>query len=1016
MAKEQKFYDTLQNIFIGAKIEGQGGFVNLMRIKSNYYQKIEKFLKDDIEKVLEKYPSFREELFDKLYSFFSRYFTESGSIYFNSTPFHNNIYEKVYTDDRDVILFWKTQMLYYVKTDRIFRSMPIEFDDYKFYFDASTIENKKANEKRSLIYELKEVKEDKTIVFNVYYSEKGRVTKTEDILKELKKKNIKIDEEQLERAFRIFEKQSEVDFFINKNAKAFLQEQFKLWSYQYFWEGAKEWTADRVNQLQKLKDIAFKIIDFVSQFEDELVKIWNKPKFVKNSNYVITLDRIYQNLPSDRVAGGVPKWYELPFNPNLKERARELRKADNLAEIIFWKQVRNKQFLGLDFDRQKIVGNYIVDFYCKELGVVVEIDGDSHNEKMEYDAERDEYLKSLGLKVYHVRAEDVLNNIEGVMKFLETELTPLTPLQEGNVTPLTPLQEGNLVEKIFNHPNINEQIKEWQELGIVDESFRVSDVFEEDLMGKRLSEKYKHLPIDTKYFKDLEIEILSQFDDLDNSLDGWLIKSENYQALNTILPKFKEKVQTIYIDPPFNLDSSDQFLYRTNYKDANWATLLENRLRIAREWLNEKGSIFVRCDYNGNWIVRCLLDEIFGNLLNEIQVSRISKKGFNANRYPSANDHIYVYSINDNPFFNVLRIEKKSEKEKWHSMDSMSGGRGTGEPRIILGELRYPPKNRVWTFSQERIYEMEKQGLIKLNSKGKPIYKVLAQDGEPLDSNWTDIPGYSSTTEFATENSEKLLDRVIRTGSNVGDFVFDFFLGSGTTTAVAHKLGRKWIGVEMGEHFYTVVLPRMKKVLAYDKSGISKELKTPRQTSSDTPLQEGDNTPLSPLREGNNTPLAPLQEGIYEGGGFFKYYELEQYEETLANTVYENHDLFIIGNKSPYEQYVFMKDEKMLRALETNYEINKVKVDLSKLYENIDIAETLSNLTGKWIKKITPRQTSSDTLQEGHNTPLSPLQEGDNTPLTPLQERNYEVEFEDGTIVNTKDLDYTKIKQLIWWE
>jgi very-short-patch-repair endonuclease len=287
-----------------------------------------------------------------------------------------------------------------------------------------------------------------------------------------------------------------------------------------------------------------------------------------------------------------------------------------LAEIIFWKQVKNKQFLGLDFDRQKIVGNYIVDFYCKELGVVVEIDGDSHNEKMEYDAERDEYLKSLGLKVYHVRAEDVLNNIEGVMKFLETELTPLregnvtplTPLREGNVTPLTPLQEGNLVEKIFNHPNINEQIKEWQELGIVDESFRVSDVFEEDLMGKRLS----HLPIDTKYFKDLEFEILSQFEDLDNSLDGWLIKSENYQALNTILPKFKEKVQTIYIDPPFNLDSSDQFLYRTNYKDANWATLLENRLRIAREWLNEKGSIFVRCDYNGNWIVRCLLDEIFG--------------------------------------------------------------------------------------------------------------------------------------------------------------------------------------------------------------------------------------------------------------------------------------------------------------------------------------------------------------------------------------------------------------------
>ena len=292
MTKEQKFYKALQDVFIGAKIEGKGGFVNLMRIKSNYYRKIEELLKQDIENALQQYPAFRDELFEKLYSFFSRYFTESGSIYFNSTPFHNNIYEKVYTDEKDVILFWKTQMLYYVKTDRIFRSLPVEFDGFKFYFDASQIESKKANEKRSLIYELKEIKEDRTIVFTVLYSEKGTKTKQDEILKAIKRKGIAITEEQLERAFRVFEKQSEVDFFINKNARAFLQEQFKLWSYQYFWEGAKEWSTDRVNELQILKDIAFKIIDFISQFEDELVKIWNKPKFVKNSNYVITLDRI----------------------------------------------------------------------------------------------------------------------------------------------------------------------------------------------------------------------------------------------------------------------------------------------------------------------------------------------------------------------------------------------------------------------------------------------------------------------------------------------------------------------------------------------------------------------------------------------------------------------------------------------------------------------------------------------------------------------------------------------------
>jgi adenine specific DNA methylase Mod len=799
MTKEQKFYKALQDVFIGAKIEGKGGFVNLMRIKSNYYRKIEEILKKDIETALKSYPSFRDELFDKLYSFFSRYFTESGSIYFNSTPFHNNIYEKVYTDEKDVILFWKTQMLYYVKTDRIFRSLPIEFEGFKFYFDALKIESKKANEKRSLIFELNKIHEDGTIVFDVKYSERGTKTKQDDILKAIKKKGIAITEEQLERAFRVFEKQSEVDFFINKNAKAFLQEQFKLWSYQYFWEGAKEWGTDRVNQLQILKDIAFKIIDFISQFEDELVKIWNKPKFVRNSNYVITLDRI--------------------------------------------------------------------------------------------------------------------NKIE-------------------------------LIEKILKHKNINEQIKEWQDLGIVDKNFKSNDIFTIDLIDKHLSEKYQHLPIDTKYFKDLELEILSQFDDLDNQLDGWLIKSENYQALNTILPKFKEKVQTIYIDPPFNLDSSDQFLYRTNYKDANWATLLENRLKFSKDILKNSGSIFVRCDSNGNWIVRFLMNETFdNNLRNEIAVKRTRTLKGESGRFHTAWESLYFYGKSEDTLFNGFRKLKPESEWEWVEMH-LPGTRKDEELlyRNFFGKRIKAPEGRRWALSQEALNDAISKGLVKMDEQtGMPKFFTK---WETLGSNWTDVSGYSPTHGFTTENSEELLQRTIESTSNKSDLILDFFLGSGTTTAVAHKLGRKWLGVEMGEHFYTIVLPRMKKVLAYDKSGISKEVKE------------------------------------YQGGGFFKYYELEQYEEALANCKYEDGDLFQVPGRSPYQEYVFMKDEKMLKALEIDYENNKVNVDLSKLYPSIDIAETLSNLTGKWIKKI----------------------------------NDDEVEFEDGAKINTKDLDYKLIKPLIWWE
>src|SRR4030066_1889124 len=181
MTKEQKFYNALKDVFIGAKVEGESGYINLMRIKSCYYEKgVFPRLREDIEKALKSFPHFRDELFDKLYTFFSRYFSESGSIYFRYTPLHQNVYEKVYTNDKDVMLFYKTHMLYYVKTDRLFKNLEVGIDGQKFFFDVSTLEHKKANEKREIIYSFKEKRKD-TLVFAVAYSEKGKKTKTDDI-------------------------------------------------------------------------------------------------------------------------------------------------------------------------------------------------------------------------------------------------------------------------------------------------------------------------------------------------------------------------------------------------------------------------------------------------------------------------------------------------------------------------------------------------------------------------------------------------------------------------------------------------------------------------------------------------------------------------------------------------------------------------------------------------------------------------------------------------------------------
>jgi adenine specific DNA methylase Mod len=816
---EDRFYESLKDIFIGVKVEGISGYINLMKIKSVYFNKIFLLLKKEIEEKLKEFEEFKEELYNKLYSFFKRYFSESGSVYFVSTPFSESIYEKVYTDKEDVGLFWKTHMLYYVKTDRIFNSITIETDGFKFFFDVSKLEHKKAWEKKELIYELKEVRKDGTISFYVMYSEKGRKTKTSEIVKKLREKGIRLHEEVLEKAFRIFEKQSEVDYFINKNAKQFLKEQFDLWLYQYVYTDETQFTEKRIKQLKVLKEIAYKIIDFISQFEDELVRIWNKPKFVLNSNYVITLDRVAR--------------------------------------------------------------------------------------------------KDGGIKV---------------------------------------------IEKIFKHKNFEMQVEEWKNLEIVDKNFKPNDIFTQTLNGKAINEKYKFLPIDTKYFKDLELEILSLFDNLDNELDGWLIKSENYQALNTILPKFKEKVQTIYIDPPFNKKQDADYFYTVKFKDSTWITMLENRLRLAKDLLKDTGSIFVRCDYNGNMYVRLLMNEIFGNFQSEIILRRDTKP---AKYIGSETESLFFYSCSDKLIFNkdILKREVRNYVE-FHS---------PGEPNnkndayiVINGEKYYPPKGRHWSISKEKIYELLRKGEIKLKEKNyidilgrlnKFIPVRLENEYLLLTNNWTDIHGYGKITDdmlnnyFQTENSEILLKRVIESTSNEDDLVMDFFLGSGTTTAVAHKLKRKWIGVEMGEHFYTIVLPRMKKVLAYDKSGISKE---------------------KDVKEKYNKNNA---------GGFFKYFELEQFEQTLRNVKYASDDPFLAPGEDPYNQYIFMRDLKLLEALEVDYKNNKIKVNLSKLYDNIDIAETLSCVLGKMIKKIT----------------------------------RDEVEFEDGTKVNLKDLDYKLIKPLIWW-
>jgi very-short-patch-repair endonuclease len=154
------------------------------------------------------------------------------------------------------------------------------------------------------------------------------------------------------------------------------------------------------------------------------------PRSTDNSSH--SREVLSENSPSaEGVAFDVGEWqgrfplrklWDLPYNPLLKERARELRTQGILSEVLFWNMVKNKQILWLDFDRQRIIGNYIVDFYLSSLGMVFEIDGSSHDDKVEYDANRDEFLQSLGLQVIHILDHDVKKNIEWVMHIVRESI------------------------------------------------------------------------------------------------------------------------------------------------------------------------------------------------------------------------------------------------------------------------------------------------------------------------------------------------------------------------------------------------------------------------------------------------------------------------------------------------------------------------------------------------------------------------------------------------------------------
>ena len=319
-----------------------------------------------------------------------------------------------------------------------------------------------------------------------------------------------------------------------------------------------------------------------------------------------------------------------------------------------------------------------------------------------------------------------------------------------------------------------------------------------------------------------------------------IVQGDNLQFLKTcyldqdplIKGKVKGKVKLIYIDPPFGTGDeygggSGAMSYSAKVMGAEFVEMIRERIVYLREILAYDGIFFMRIDHHFSHYLKLILDEIFGknNFQNEIIVNRIKKNVTKQGRQsiPTATDSLFVYFRSDQSGF--VTVFKSLEKEKpgyWHAMDS-AGIRYPRE-RTFFGKVMLPPPNRHFTFTQDRIDGMIERKKLRLNpNTEKPEYWVDPKNETALDTNWTDISGYTFSTGYPTENSEKLLERIINCATKENDLILDCFAGSGTTGAVAEKLGRRWVMCDFGKHSIYTMQKRILNIANSKKLGENNE-------------------------------------------------------------------------------------------------------------------------------------------------------------------------------------------------
>jgi len=618
-----------------------------------------------------------------------------------------------------------------------------------------------------------------------------------------------------------------------------------------------------------------------------------------------------------------------------------------------------------------------MEFFIKNE--MLHVDDIGKKEDLDININRIRVFKKISSKIIEFLAqiEDFQKKLWGKKKFV-VSTDYLITLDHINETHYQKILEND------------DQIKEWNNLYSFDIEEEVKKLKgkitsagsdEEDLKLQVLKNN-PTMCLDTKFFdSDFKYELLSKFDNLDEQTNGILIKSENFQALNLLMNKYRERIKCSYVDPPFNTGGSE-FIYKNLYKHSSWMSMIENRLLLSKMYLGKKGVQVISIDDYELENLGLLLDDIYGNERKlGLLVIEIKPSG-RTNDFFLSTSHEYAYFYAKKPQevdINFFELPKEKEKKYKHE-DQVSkykwrdflrtGGYSTPEERpnsfypiyynekteeistdphpnwVKILPLDSKGKKRVWRKTIPSLKKHISKGDIKIEKNHKGKFKVRIKDrikkGIRPKSIWVDSK-YDAATygtkllkNIVPENNfdfPKSLFTVKNIISRVDEsdaIILDYFAGSGTTGHAVIKLNkeddgnRKFILVEMGEYFDTVLKPRIAKVIYSDNW---KDGKPQDNNGSEKQI--------------------------------IKYQYLEQYEDTLnnldfvsQNTITDETDDYKIKYMLEFESReskVFLNLDELKNPFDYTMKIEENNEQMNK---KIDLIETFNYIYGIDVETI----------------------------------------------------------------